>query len=86
MDEPYFRRIKTETVLLCILWTTNGGKLTTDAAVRSQTNSRFLLLIHKYHSLLQRSCQQLSSDFPRGLVGVSREDIIEAFTEDINYM
>ena len=34
----------TKTVLSCIFWTTNGGKLTTDAAVRGQTNSRFLIL------------------------------------------
>ena len=44
MVEPYFRPIENEAVLSCILWTTNGGKLTTDAAVRGQTDSSFLLL------------------------------------------
>ena len=41
VDEPY--PLKTKTVLLRILLTTNGGKLTTDAAVTGQRNSRFLL-------------------------------------------
>ena len=64
VDEPYFRPIKNKNGI-CILWTTNGGKLTTDAAVRGQTNLRYPLLI--YRLVPQPNANKLitwHSDFP----------------------
>ena len=47
MNELYFRPIKNKDGSIVYIVDYNGGKLTTDAAVRRQTNSRLLLLIFR---------------------------------------
>ena len=52
VNEAYFRPTKNEDCIIIIMYfvTTNGGKLTTDAAVRGQKISRFLLIIYMLNS------------------------------------